>query len=390
MLPESTDVVIVGAGPTGLALAIALQRAGVDYVLVEKLREGQNTSRAAVIHAHTLDQLGELGVADALVARGMRLQRFAVRDRDRALLRLRFDRLASDHSYLLMLPQDETEAVLAERLLALGGAIHRGITVTAVAETDSGVRVEVTAGAASTTIAARYVVGADGMRSLVREAAGIGFDGGTYEESLMLADVAMSWPLGRDEVSLFFSPAGMMVVAPLPNGTFRIVATLDDAPERPDARDVQAIVDARGPSARAQVRRIAWSSRFRVHHRIARTYRRGRMLLMGDAAHVHSPAGGQGMNTGLVDAVVLGRVLADVVLGRKPEAALDRYEALRQPAAEQVIGLAGRLTALATLRSAPVRLARNVLLALLDRLPFVKRRLVLDLSGLGRRELAQI
>ena len=124
----------------------------------------------------------------------------------------------------------------------------------------------------------------------------------------MLADVEMDWPLGRDEVSLFFSPAGLVVVAPLPGGTFRIVATLEGAPEHPDVADVQAIVDARGPAAvRAQVRSVVWGSRFRVHHRLAKAYRRGRLLLMGDAAHVHSPAGGQGMNTGLVDAVVLGR-----------------------------------------------------------------------------------
>jgi 2-polyprenyl-6-methoxyphenol hydroxylase-like FAD-dependent oxidoreductase len=391
MLPTKTDVVIIGAGPTGIALAIALQQAGVDHVLIERLAEGQTTSRAAVLHAHTLDTLDALGVADDLAARGLRLDRFSIRDRDRALLGLRFGDLASRHSYLLMLPQDDTETVLAERLRALGGRIHRGVTASAVTDTGSGVRVEVTGAGGEAAISARYVVGADGMRSIVRAAAGIEFDGGAYEASFVLADVEMDWPLGRDEVSLFFAPAGLVVVAPLPDGSFRIVATLDDAPETPDRAVIQSILDARGPtSARAEVTEVVWSSRFRVHHRLARTYRRGRMLLMGDAAHVHSPAGGQGMNTGLVDAAVLGRCLADVVLGRRPEAALDRYEELRHPAAEQVLGLAGRLTAMATVRGAPKRLLRNALLSLLDRLPFVKRRLVMDLSGLARSRLAQV
>ena len=130
-----------------------------------------------------------------------------------------------------MLPQDVTEEVLAARLADLGGRIHRGVTATAVAETASGVRVDVAStGTATASISARFVVGADGMRSIVREAAGIEFDGGTYDESFVLADVEMDWPLGTDEVSLFFSPAGLVVVAPLPNGTFRIVATLEDAP----------------------------------------------------------------------------------------------------------------------------------------------------------------
>ena len=123
MLPKTTDVLIVGAGPTGMALAIGLQQAGVDYLLVDKLAQGQNTSRAAVIHAHTLDMLDALGVTDELARRGLKLAKFAIRDRDRALVQLRFDTLPSEHSYLLMVPQDVTEQLLAERLTALGG--HR-------------------------------------------------------------------------------------------------------------------------------------------------------------------------------------------------------------------------------------------------------------------------
>lgn len=390
MLPTEADVVIVGAGPTGLALAIALQQAGIDHLLIERLEVGSGTSRAAVLHAQTLDTLDALGVADALVAQGLKLDRFAIRDRDQPLVSLSFGGLDSPHPYLLMLPQDVTERVLSERLVALGGRVRRGVTATAVRDEGSRARIEVATAEGPATIAARYVVGGDGMRSLVREAAGIGFDGGRYDESFVLADVEMDWPLGREEVSLLFAPAGLVVVAPLPNGWFRIVATLEDAPETLELSNVQAILDARGPHAPARVRWVAWSSRFRLHHRLARTYRKGRLLVMGDAAHVHSPAGGQGMNTGLIDAKVLGDCLVAALRSSDPEAALDRYAALRRPAARQVLGLAGTLTTLATVRGTGRRRVRNAALRLVDRLPFAKRRLVHTLSGVSRRDLARL
>jgi 2-polyprenyl-6-methoxyphenol hydroxylase-like FAD-dependent oxidoreductase len=238
------------------------------------------------------------------------------------------------------------------------------------------------------TIAARMVVGADGMHSVVREAAAIRFSGAVYAGSFILADVALDGH-PRDEVRLYFSPAGLVVVAPLPGGTFRIVATVADAPEQPGMADVQALLDARGPTQPpARVTALAWSSRFRLHHRLAERYRNGRFLLVGDAAHVHSPAGGQGMNTGLVDACVLGRILAAVISGRRDAAFLDEYERLRRPAAAAVLRLAGRLTTAATLTNRPQRAMRNLALSLAGRVPALRRRIAMDLSGLSRRGLA--
>ena len=174
------------------------------------------------------------------------------------------------------------------------------------------------------------------MNSLVRQTAGIGFTGARYEKSFVLADVEMTWAHGRDEVMLFFSPAGLVVVAPLPSGAFRIVVTLDNAPEHPEIADVQALLNTRGPTQGVgAVSHVHRSSRFRLHHRVADQYRRGRFLLVGDAAHVHSPAGGQETNTGLVDACVLGRLLANVTPGRRDESHLDTYEALRRPTARR-------------------------------------------------------
>lgn len=390
-LPSRTDVLVVGAGPTGLALSIALRQAGVDHVVVDKLSTGQNTSRAAVIHAHTLDVLGSVGVAGDLVARGLKLDTFSIRDRDRQLLDLSFSGLDTDHSYLLMLPQDVTEKVLAERLASLGGTVHRGVAVQAMTQSGSGVEATLDTASGPAVIRARYAVGADGMHSVVRSAAGIAFEGETYGESFVLADVHMDWPLATPEVSLFFSAAGLVVVAPLPDGSYRIVATVAEAPERPEVADIQALLDARGPQSNpGKVRDVVWSSRFRVHHRLAGAYRKERLFLIGDAAHVHSPAGGQGMNCGLVDACVLGQLLADVIGGRRPEAALDLHQTLRRPAAAQVLGLAGRLTRLATLHNPVGRALRNAAFRILDRIAPAKRKIVMNLSGLSRRQQAEL
>lgn len=391
ILPSATDVLIVGAGPTGMALAICLQQAGVSHVIVDKLPHGLNTSRAGVIHAHTLEVLDRLGVSQELVRRGLIIQNFTLRERDRALLSIDFQDLPSRHHYILMLPQNETEDVLTRKLSALGGTIHRGIAVTSVSQTAETCTTTLETGNGSTTIRARYVVGGDGLHSIVRESAGIEFEGGSYAESFILADVRMDWAFAANEVSLFFSPAGLVVVAPLPNNIYRVVATVDEAPEVPSLEFVQTLMDQRGPTGgRNRITGIEWSSRFRLQHRLAKSYRSGRLLLMGDAAHVHSPAGGQGMNTGLVDSVVLGELLAKVVQFEAPDTALDIYQTLRRPAAAKVLKLAGLLTNLAVMRGRVRQFLRNVALSVVNRLPPARRRLRMNLSGLSRAELSVV
>ncbi|MBJ7438116.1 MAG: FAD-dependent monooxygenase [Sphingopyxis sp.] len=390
MMKLKTDILIAGAGPTGLALATSLQQAGVDHLLVDALDYAQNSSRAAVVHAHTLEMLETIGVTAELESQGMAVPDFVIRDRDQTLLKLSFDDLPSTFRHLLMVPQSTTEAVLQARLEELGGCVHRGIRVLDADQDDEGALASIMTPEGERIVTARYVVGADGMHSNIREAAGIGFEGEAYDASFILADVRMDWALGADEVSLFFSPQGLVVVAPLPGGAYRIVATLDDAPEKPTIADIQRLLDARGPTVRSLVTDIGWASRFRVHHRLADRYRAGPFMLMGDAAHVHSPAGGQGMNVGLVDAIVLGRALTRVVQGGESDRLLDAFAEIRRPAAEKVLALASRLTRAATLRSPVGRQVRNLLLRLINRVPPLKRRLALGLSGLDRRPFSEL
>ena len=224
------------------------------------------------------------------------------------------------------------------------------------------------------------------MHSTVRERAGIGFTGDMYEQSYVLADVRMTWPLRDDEVTLFYSPGGLVVVAPMPGGRYRVVASMDDAPKQPSIGDVQRLLDTRGPMAKAaRIDEVIWSSRFRIHHRVANRYRSGRILLAGDAAHVHSPAGGQGMNTGIQDAVVLGRILAEVVAKRTTEGQLDEYGRIRRPVAERVVAFTHRMTRLATLRNRRAQSVRNALIGMITRIPAVRRWLATELAELRYR-----
>jgi 2-polyprenyl-6-methoxyphenol hydroxylase-like FAD-dependent oxidoreductase len=374
------DVLIVGAGPSGLTLAAALTAQGVKVVVIDKQAEGANTSRAAVVHARTLEVLEPIGVSGRLVKRGLQAQRFTIRDRDRVLVPIDFDHLPTRYPYTLMISQADTEQVLLQRFVELGGQVLRPRTLAGLAQDDTGATATLDDGS---RLRARYVVGADGMHSTVREGAGIGFTGGSYAESFVLADARLSGGVPSAEVILYFSPAGMVVVAPLPNGLHRIVATVDEAPAEPGAAFVQALLDARGPEQeRAIVHEVSWGSRFRVHHRVADTYRAGRVMLAGDAAHVHSPAGGQGMNAGILDAMSLAEALVQALSGET--AALDDYGTKRRPVAQQIVALADRLTRMATVRPA-LRAWRNLLLSALSRVPAFRRNLAWRLSGLVYR-----
>jgi 2-polyprenyl-6-methoxyphenol hydroxylase-like FAD-dependent oxidoreductase len=377
---EQADVLIVGAGPTGLTLAAALAVRGLRATVVDALSAGANTSRAAVVHARTLEVLEPLGVTQALIKRGLQARRFTVRDGDRILVPIAFDQLPTRYPYTLMVSQAVTESVLLERFTELGGRVLRPRRLVDLTQDETGISATLDDGS---RLRARYVVGADGMHSTVREAARIPFTGGSYGESFLLADVRLSGGVPRDEVALYFSPAGMAVVAPLPDGVHRVVATVDDAPEQPSAGYVQELLRSRGPRRDpVSVHEVLWGSRFRVHHRVADVYRAGRVVLAGDAAHVHSPAGGQGMNVGILDAMSLAGALEQALRG--DVAALDTYGAQRRQVAQQVIAFADRLTRLATVRPG-LRVLRNWLLSTLSRLPAMRRRLAWRLSGLVYR-----
>ena len=384
-LNTDTNILITGAGPAGLALAAELRRRGVDPTIIDCQPAGANTSRACVVHARTMEVLEPLGVTEDLLAQGIKVPIFRVRDRGRPLITVDFSEIQSPYTFTLMIPQDRVERCLLDHLEELGGGVARPCELVRFTASASHVEAQVRADDGAKTINADWLIGCDGMRSLVREQSGIAFEGGEYRQSFVLADVHMQWPLSRDEVTLFYSPNGLMVVAPLPVDRFRIVATVDEAPELPSASYMQSILDARGPSENPGcIRDVRWSSRFHIQHRLAQSPRLGRILLCGDAAHVHSPAGGQGMNTGIQDSISLADALA-ATLQDGDETRLDAWAAKRHGIARDVVAMTDRMTRVATMKSPTAQTLRNIAVAFAGHLPPVRSALARTLAELDAR-----
>lgn len=384
-LPSTTDILIAGAGPTGLALAAELRRRGARPLIIDRQSAGANTSRACVMHARTLEVLEPPGVSRNLLSAGVKVPIFRVRDRDRSLITIDFSKIASPYPFTLMIPQDRVERILLSHLEELGSRVFRPCELVGCGASQTHIEAQVRDDSVTKMIKARWLIGCDGMHSTVRELSGVSFVGAAYEQRFVLADVHMDWPLSREEVTLFYSADGLVVVAPLPNDLFRIVATVDDAPELPSSDYVQSVLDRRGPRVKpGRIRDVVWSSRFHIHHRVAQMLRKGQILLCGDAAHVHSPAGGQGMNTGIQDGVLLAQALATTLKDGK-EARLDAWATERHKVATDVVALTDRMTRMATMKSRAGQTLRNIAVAFLGQLPPVRAALAKTLAELDAR-----
>lgn len=370
---QPVTVLVVGAGPVGLTAACELARQGARVRVVEALPEPTTQSRAVVVHARTQEHLAAMGVLDELAARAVEITAVEVRSGPAGTLRLRAPTTGIDSRYprALDTPQPETEAVLAALAARLGVAVERGVTLTDLAQDQDGVDVTLASAAGTARQRVGWVVGADGGRSRVRAAVGERIEGVPDGGHFLFADVAAATTLPTDTIRLFAGPDGVSGAFPMPDGRSRFL--LQVPPPGPVARptldDVQRLVDDRmGEHWRLSDPR--WLVGFEVHHGQVERYRHGRVLLAGDAAHVHSPAGGQGMNTGMQDAVNLAWKLALVSTGRAADALLDSYHAERHPVGAAVVRQTTRLThAVAT--QGPRGHLRDAGLLLLGHLPAV-------------------
>jgi 2-polyprenyl-6-methoxyphenol hydroxylase-like FAD-dependent oxidoreductase len=376
------QVLVVGAGPTGLVLAAELLARGIRTRVIDKGAGVALQARAIGIHARTLEILDMMGLADRFTERGRLVHQLRFYSQGRCLASLEFSRCGSRFGFLLDLPQDETERLLRARIGELGGVIEPGAELTGLAPGDDAVTVTVTGPAGRTgTITAGYVVGCDGAHSRVRRELGLAFGGQPYPQDWLLADVLLGGDLPdgdlrEDAVHAFFRPDGLPVILfPMRGHRWRL--TLPFAGQRgeqdPTLAEIQRLTSQRAP-APVTVSDPTWMASFRCHRRSASAYRCGRVLLAGDAVHIHSPAGGQGLNTGILDAHNLAWKLALVASGRVPDALLDSYGAERRPVAEDVLRLTHALVHYGTLSHPVKRMARDLVVPALARSAAVQRR----------------
>lgn len=383
-IPSEADVVVVGAGPAGLMAAVTLRSKGVKAIVLDASSEASTAPRATVIHSRTLEVMDDLGLVEEIMRRGEPLKGWTVCDQRSVLADLDFSTLKGKYPMVVTLAQPETEAVLRKRLAELGGAVYQSAKVTGVTDSGEKVLLEVETPDSKTTITAPYVVASDGLKSTIRQALDIGFDGGEYSASFVTADCRFSsrGPLRDDAIQLYLAPEGFVLFVPEPHGIWRIVATMEQAPKTADVALYQRLCDERVPPG-VKVEELTWSSRFHIHHRLAHQYRKGRVFLAGDAAHVHSPAGGQGMNTGLQDGARLGQILSEAMKEGKTTAAdLDRYENERRPVAKGVVAFTHQMTVMGTLKNPWLRFLRNWFIWLVMSIPMFRYALVFKLAEL--------
>ncbi len=331
------DVVVVGAGAAGLWLAGELRLAGVGVVVIEQALERSPHSRGLNIYARTVEVLDMRGMAEAHTSEGR-----AVPTAHFAALSPRLDMsvLNSRFPFMLVLPQSRTEERFAERAVEMGAELRLGHRVTGVDQDDAGAEVAVDGPDGAYGERAQFVVGCDGARSTVRAAVGIEFDGHRATRTAAIGDVELSEPPERGAMS-FHGPRGSLIVVPMPSGRYRLV--IKDLERLNLARSIEPTLE----ELRQSMRRIigtdlgadnpTWLARVGNDARLARAYRRGRIFLAGDAAHIHPPQGGQGLNLGVQDAMNLGWKLAAEVNGTAPGWLLDSYERERRPVGASVI-----------------------------------------------------
>ena len=371
-------VMVVGAGPTGLMMALGLALHRVPCRIIDQAPAPSDKSKALAIHARTLETFESIGIAGEAVKRGHRLRGMHITVDGHPVINVTFESIPSRYPFVLTLPQSETEHLMLERLASFGIQVERQTQLTGLRQTDDAVTATLRApDGGEERVVTPYLVGCDGAHSTVRHVLGMPFEGADYEEVFLLADTQISWPFPEDEARTFLGPAGAAAYFPLGGGRYRMIAEMppNTAPDghEPTLAEAQALVDRLGPPG-TTLSDPHWLATFRTHRRKTAHYRNGRVFVAGDAAHIHSPAGGQGMNTGIQDAHNLAWKLALVTTGAAAPTLLDSFEAERHAVAQQVLRTSDAMLRMATTRNPVARAVRHYLVPAIASQGFVQKR----------------
>jgi 2-polyprenyl-6-methoxyphenol hydroxylase-like FAD-dependent oxidoreductase len=378
-----TDVLIVGAGPVGLLLANECARRGLRWRLIEARPSQSEHSKALAIFPRTLEVFDMAGLVAPFLEAANRVTAVAIVARGRPLARIPFAPKESPYPFVAMVPQDVTEKLLVEELRRKGGAVEYETSLVSAMQHEDHVSAAVDRKGRADQITAAFVAGCDGAHSAVRHLLNLPFEGAQYETLFLLADVQTNETLPPSELQLCPSELGPAAIFPMSATRRRIVATVDKAEgEVPSLDLVRRILAERAPRG-IEAKDLYWSSYFRIHHRQVANLRVGRIFVAGDAAHIHSPFGGQGMNTGLQDAWNLAWKLDLVVQGRADARLLDTYSAERRPVIQRVIKTTHFLTTAMGTANRFAQALRDTVIPIVSRLPAFQRAFVQRLSQLG-------
>ena len=386
------DVLIIGAGPVGLALANDLRRRGISFRIIDSAPQAEQKTKAVGIQARTLELLAKMGVAHTAIERGLTTSLFSIYSEGKRLIRIDFREhlRESPYPYVLLLPQHETEHVLTEHLQSQGGAIEWQTELISVTQDEQGVEAVLRhAAGQEERLRVGFLVGCDGAHSTVRHLLGLQFAGTTFEQSFAsfaVGNVRLAWDLSYDEVFAFLHQGNFIGYFPMADGRHRVVIayTPDKAPTgEVTLEEIQQAIDTCGPAG-ARASEPAELTRFHINQRRTEHYRASRIFLTGDAAHIHSPIGAQGMNTGIQDALNLGWKLALVVKGQASARLLESYETEREQVGEALLRATDRTTHLALTRNPLLAALRDALTPILfSSLPAAAQRLAESLAELN-------
>ncbi len=378
---NSTEVLVVGAGPAGLAMACGLLQHGVSVRVVDGAAGPATTSRANILHARGVEVLNRLGALGDLRDRSVSAIKLTFHLGGRPVATVRFGEVEGAQLSALLVSQAEIEAALRRRLAELDGSVEWDAALVDATQDGGGVTASLGTGQ---TVRAGWLIGCDGARSTARDLAGIGFPGAPVADQWLLADVHADWDVDRTGSLGWYHRDGLFFAMPMrdaagPENVWRLMCDVSlSEDDRLDDREIldrfRRLLPERTGLTDVRLLDIVWTSVFRIHRRLAERYRSGRILLAGDAAHIHSPFGGQGMNTGIGDAENLAWKLALVVRGRADDPLLDTYQAERRPLAEDVLRNTTANTRLLVGEGRLTRFLRDRVMTPLANLPAVQRR----------------
>jgi 2-polyprenyl-6-methoxyphenol hydroxylase-like FAD-dependent oxidoreductase len=384
-----TPILIVGAGPTGLNLANLLAQYGIPYRLIDKNTQCTRTSNALAVQSRSLEMWDQMGIVDYALTRGKKIMGLSINNKQKQIACIRFQdvKLPTEYPFILGLPQSDTEQLLIQQLSHLGVSVERGTTLIDFINNEHGVTAQLQkANGEAEIVSCDWLIAADGCHSMIRKKLNLEFQGSSIAEKFIMMDAELEHDFDPDYFHAILAPAGALVFAPLPHFTRIICSVSNDTGitdfTQPTLQDFEYVIRERSPYP-VRITKSTWISHFITHHRLINKYQQGKILFAGDSAHIHSPVGGQGMNTGMQDTFNLAWKLAQVIKGKSHASLIETYTRERRPVAERVISSTTKMMHIVTLKNPILVWLRNHFMHIALKFKTIRFAMLFNLSQLA-------